>query len=76
MIATQCFSIRGASVEPRVYIDDAHMAGGIDMLANIPREEINRVEVIRSGSVIRVYTDNFMEWAARHNYRPPPLWLN
>lgn len=76
MIATQCFSIRGSSVEPRVYIDDAHAAGGMDMLANIPREEINRVEVIRSGTVIRVYTDQFIEWAARHNYRPPPLGVN
>ena len=64
---TNCFSIRGSAVEPRVYIDDAHAPAGIDMLANIPREEINRVEVIR------VYTDRFMEWAARNNYRPVPL---
>jgi hypothetical protein len=76
MLQTSCYLIRGSSVEPRVYIDDAHMAGGIDMLANIPREEINRVEVIRSGSVIRVYTDNFMVWAARHNYKPIPLGVN
>jgi hypothetical protein len=71
-----CYLIRGSSVEPRVYIDDVHAALGIPMLANIPREEINRVEVLRNGSVIRVYTDRFMEWAARHNYRPLPLELN
>jgi hypothetical protein len=71
-----CYLIRGSSVEPRVYIDDAHAALGIPMLANIPREEINRVEVLRNGSIIRVYTDRFMEWAARHNYRPMPLEVN
>lgn len=76
MLQTACYLIRGSSVEPRVYIDDAHAAGGIDMLANIPREEINRVEVIRNGSVIRVYTDEFMVWAARHNYKPMPLGVN
>ncbi len=73
-VQNQCFSIRGTSTSPRVYVDDAFMAGGIDMLHNIPREEINRVEVIRSGTVIRVYTDHFMEWAARRNYRPTP-WV-
>jgi hypothetical protein len=70
---TNCFSVRGSSMQPQVYLDDAHMPAGIDMLSIIPREEINRVEVIRGGTTIRVYTDRFMEWAARNNYRPVPL---
>ncbi|HEX8360507.1 MAG TPA: carboxypeptidase-like regulatory domain-containing protein [Longimicrobium sp.] len=76
MWQSQCFSIQGTSTEPRVYIDDVFMAGGMDILAVIPREDVNRVEVIRSGTVIRVYTDRFMEWAARSNYRPLPLAFN
>ena len=71
-----CVYVRGSTVVPRVYLDDVPAAGGIDMLAMVPREEINRVEVIQNGTVIRVYTDRFMEWAARHNYRPMPLGFN
>ncbi len=76
MLQIQCYLIRGVPTEPRVYIDDAHVGGGVAMLANIPREEISRVEVIQNGAVIRVYTDNFMVWAARNNYRPMPYGLN
>lgn len=68
-----CFLIRGRVGRPVVYIDDAPAPGGVEMLAMIPRQEISRVEFIRSGSIIRVYTERFMEWAARHNYRPTPL---
>jgi hypothetical protein len=73
--ATQirCFRIRGAVVQPAVYIDDQPAPSGLDMLSSIDRSEINRVEIIQGGSMIRVYTDHFMEWAARTRYRPPPI---
>jgi len=73
---TTCFWIRGSAVQPSVYIDDAPAPGGVDMLAVIPRDEISRVEVIRGGSTIRVYTDRFMVWAARNNYRPLSIGFN
>jgi hypothetical protein len=73
---TDCVQVRGISVQPRVYINDFPAVGGLAMLGVIPAQEISRVEVIQGGAMIRVYTDEFMEWAAKHNYRPVPIGIN
>lgn len=70
---TFCILSRGTPVAPRVYLDDAPAPGGVEMLQLIPRDEINRVEIIQHGTMIRVYTERFVEWAARTNYRPMPI---
>lgn len=73
---TDCVQVRGISIQPRVYINDFPATGGLAMLGVIPAEEISRVEVIQGGAMIRVYTDEFMEWAAKNNYRPVPIGIN
>lgn len=73
---TDCVQVRGLSIQPRVYINDFPAVGGLAMLGVIPAEEVNRIEVIQGGYMIRVYTDEFMEWAAKNNYRPIPIGIN
>jgi hypothetical protein len=74
MLQFRCFWIRGSVMEPSVMIDDIGTPGGFDMLGMIPREDIARIEVIQGGQMIRVYTERFMEWAARTHYRPSRQW--
>ena len=67
-----CVRIRGAVIHPRIFIDEAYRAGGIDDLLAYSPSEISRVEVLRGGMQIRVFTEQFTEWAARNDYRPHP----
>lgn len=67
-----CVRIRGDVVHPRVFVDEAFRPGGIDDLMAMSPSEISRVEVLRGGLQIRVFTEQFTEWAARTDYRPHP----
>lgn len=67
-----CVRIRGAVVQPRVFVDEAYRPAGADDLALMSASEISRVEVLRGGLQIRVFTEQFTEWAARNDYRPQP----
>lgn len=73
---TDCVRVRGIITQPRVYINDFPAVGGLTMLGVIPAEEVNRIEVIQGGAMVRVYTDEFMQWAAKNNYRPIPIGIN
>jgi hypothetical protein len=67
-----CVRIRGSVVQPRVFVDEAYRPAGADELALMSASEISRVEVLRGGLQIRVFTEQFTEWAARNDYRPHP----
>lgn len=68
-----CVRRRGGVFRPVVYIDDALRPAGLDELTLMSAGEISRVEVLRGGLQIRVYTEQFTEWAARNDYRPAPF---
>jgi hypothetical protein len=73
VVQDSCFYVRGELTRPVVYINDALAPAGMNMLEGIDRSVIARVEVVQGGRYVRVYTDDFMAWAARNNYRPLPL---
>ena len=55
-----CVLTRGRVIRPIICIDD-RTAFGIEDLMHFPIDDIYRIEVIRSGQMIRVYTSWFME---------------
>lgn len=60
-----CVLRRGRAVEPRVYIDEAPVIGGADMLATYRPYDLYLVEIFSQGLEIRAYTHMFMERMAR-----------
>lgn len=60
-----CVMRRGRAVQPKVYIDEAPVIGGLDQLATYRPHELHLVEVYSSGLEIRAYTHRFMERMAR-----------
>ena len=70
-IGSQCVVRRGAAVQPRVYIDEAPVIGGLDQLGTYRPYELYLVEVYSRGSEIRAYTHQFMDRMAR---RPMALF--
>ncbi|HEX8431129.1 MAG TPA: carboxypeptidase regulatory-like domain-containing protein [Longimicrobium sp.] len=74
-VVARCWACANERLVTRLYVDD-FPAAGITMLQNLPTIGIARVEMLGDGSTVRVYTDQFMEWAARTNYQPRPLGSN
>lgn len=56
-----CVMRRGRATEPRVYVDEAPIIGGIDVLATFLPYELYLVEVYSTGLEIRAYTHWYME---------------
>lgn len=59
--ASNCVLRRGRAVSPRVYVDDAPFIGGLDVLTSYPTSELYLIEVLNSGSQIRIYTKWFTD---------------
>lgn len=68
-----CFMSRGRIVEPRVYIDEMPVIGGLDYLESFRPHELYMVEVYARGRHIRAYTTQFMERAAQQRLQPIAL---
>jgi hypothetical protein len=66
-----CVYRRGSVTEPRVYIDEARVIGGLDFLAMMKPYELYAVEVFSGGAEIRAYTHWYMEKVAEN---PRLLW--
>jgi hypothetical protein len=66
-----CVWRRGTVSEPRVYIDEAFLIGGLDFLAMYHPYELHLVEVYSAGREIRAYTHSYVERLAG---RPGMLW--
>jgi hypothetical protein len=56
-----CVMRRGSATAPRVYIDEAPIIGGLDVLATFLPYELYLVEVYSAGLEIRAYTHWYME---------------
>jgi carboxypeptidase family protein/TonB-dependent receptor-like protein len=70
-----CVWSRGGLARASVYVDEVPWSD-LDLLSAYRPADVARVEVYSGGRQIRVYTRQFLAWAADHNYRPMPLWLN
>ena len=60
-----CVVRRGRPVEPRVYIDEAPVIGGLDQLQSYQPHDLYLIEVYSLGQEIRAYTHQFVERMAR-----------
>ncbi|MEX2473202.1 MAG: carboxypeptidase regulatory-like domain-containing protein [Gemmatimonadota bacterium] len=63
--ADQCIRRRGRLVEPRVYVDEMPVIGGLGQLASYQPYDLYLVEVFGRGLEVRAYTHQFMERMAR-----------
>ena len=68
-----CVFRRGRWIEPRVYIDEVPVLGGMDYLATYQPSELYMVEVYSFGAEIRAYTTQFMARAAKTRLQPIAL---
>ncbi len=68
-----CVARRGSTVQPRVYIDEAPIVGGLGFLAMFRPYELYLVEVFSAGLEIRAYTHWYMERMAARPGKLFPL---
>ena len=71
--SNRCFMVRGRATEPRVWVDEAPVMGGLEYLESMAPHELYMVEVYGAGRAIRAYTPQFMERAAESRLRPIPF---
>lgn len=65
-----CVWSRGRAVAPVIYVDEAPVFAGMEYLESMRPHELHLVEVFSRGRHIRVYTEHFMERAARTRLQP------
>lgn len=65
-----CVRSRGRVVAPVIYVDEAPVFAGMEYLESLQPQELHMVEVYAGGRHIRVYTEHFMERAARTRLQP------
>ena len=70
-----CVMRRGRATEPRVYIDEAPIIGGLDFLASFRPYELYLIEVYSSGLEVRAYTHWYMERMAGNPRMVFPIGL-
>ena len=66
----ECIAARGASFRPVVCIDETPMIDAWNALAAYSPQEFYMIEVYGRGGLVRAYTHNFMERAARIRFLP------
>lgn len=67
-----CATYRGRTLPISVYIDEEHAYGGLMQLAAYAPSELYAVELWQRGTVVRVYTNHFIEQLARDGKRLIP----
>lgn len=73
--SSTCFLVRGRAIQPSIWLDETPLIGGMDFLTAMSPYELYMVEVIGNGRQIRLYTNRFMERAAKDGLRPFPFIL-
>lgn len=68
-----CVFRRGRLIMPSVYVDEAPVIGGMELLRAIPIEQIHTLESYDGGTRIRVYTKWYVEKLARNAVRLMPI---
>ena len=69
----RCLFVRGRTVEPTVYVDEAPIMGGLEYLEAFAPWEFHMIEVYGGGRHIRAYTPRYMENAAKNRIAPVAL---
>lgn len=73
--AGACVRRRGRMVEPRVYVDEMPVIGGLQQLAMYRPYELYMVEIFGRGLEVRAYTHQFMERMARRPIALMPVGI-
>ena len=60
-----CAWLRGDQVEIKVFIDEQRASGGLSQLHALPPHDVHSIELYSGGTMIRVYTEQFVARAAR-----------
>lgn len=68
-----CLIVRGRTIHPTVFIDEAPVLGGLEYLNALAPHEFYMIEIYGSGRHIRAYTPGFMERAAKRRLQPIAL---
>lgn len=72
-VEKNCAWIRGNRVQIDVYIDEERATDGLTQLHATPPSDIHSIEVYSNGSMIRVYTEAFIQRAAKDGLTLLPL---
>lgn len=60
-----CAWLRGGEVEIKVFIDEQRATGGLSQLHGLPPQDVHSIELYTGGTMVRVYTEQFVARAAR-----------
>jgi hypothetical protein len=69
-----CLYRRGRKIEPRVYLDDMPAFIGLDVLSAYETPDLYAIEILDRGSMVRIYTRQFLSEVANKPRVPTPLW--
>lgn len=72
-VAYECIRSRGRTRRLRIMIDDMPAWGGADELRAYDVSELYAIEVIRGCSIVRVYTNRYVESLAKRGMRLDPF---
>ena len=70
-----CVRVRGQNRPVILYIDERPAVNGLSELEEFDPSELYLVEVYRGGAMIRIYTVEFMQRAARTRLIPEPIQI-
>jgi hypothetical protein len=68
-----CAWLRGERVEILVFVDEQRATGGLSELYGLPPYDVHSIELFSGGTMIRVYTEQFIRRAAREGVTLLPL---
>jgi hypothetical protein len=68
-----CAWLRGSKVEIKVFIDEQRASGGLSQLHALPPHDVHSIELYTGGTMIRVYTEQFVARAAREGVTLLPV---
>jgi hypothetical protein len=72
-VEKNCAWVRNRRVEISVFIDEQRATDGLSQLRATPPADVHSIEVFSGGSMIRVYTEAFVQRAARDGLTLLPL---
>jgi hypothetical protein len=70
-----CARVRGQPMRVRLFIDERPSTAGMVELESFEPEDIFMVEIYRGGQMVRVYTHEYMERAAKSRILPEPIQI-
>lgn len=72
-VEKNCAWVRNTRVQIAVYIDEERATNGLSQLRGVPPSDVHSIEVYSGGSMIRVYTEAFVQRSARDGLNLLPL---